>query len=98
MTNFEWDKEKNQRNIEVHGLDVNTQEKTSKELLAISDEEIQHQIEADDDAAPVLDLDFFENATMLEPEVITWFKERYGKRYQVYMMNVLREHIEKNTL
>lgn len=76
---------------------MNTQEKTSKELLATSDEEIQHQIEANDDVAPVLDLDFFENAAVLEPEVITWFKERYGKRYQVYMMNVLREHMEKST-
>jgi hypothetical protein len=38
---------------------MNTREKTSEELLATSDEEIQQQIQNDPDVAPELDADFF---------------------------------------
>jgi uncharacterized protein (DUF4415 family) len=41
---------------------------------------------------------FFENATILEPEVTAWFKDRYGKRYQVYMMAALREYMETHAV
>jgi uncharacterized protein (DUF4415 family) len=77
---------------------MNTREKTSEELLATSDEEIQQQIQNDPDVAPKLDADFFENATILEPEVTAWFKDRYGKRYQVYMMAALREYMETHAV
>jgi len=77
---------------------MNTCEKTSEELLAISEEEIRQQIQNDPDVAPELDADFFENATILEPEVTAWFKDRYGKRYQVYMMAALREYMETHAI
>ncbi len=77
---------------------MNTREKTSEELLATSDEEIRQQIQNDPDVAPELDADFFENATILEPEVTAWFKDRYGKRYQVYMMAALREYMETHAI
>lgn len=77
---------------------MNTREKTSEELLATSDEEIRQQIQNDPDVAPELDVDFFENATVLEPEVTAWFKNRYGKRYQVYMMAALREYMETHAV
>ena len=77
---------------------MNTREKTSEELLATSDEEIRQQIQNDPDVAPELDAEFFENATVLEPEVTAWFKNRYGKRYQVYMMAALREYMETHAV
>lgn len=77
---------------------MNTQEKTSKELMATSDKEIHRQIQSDSDVAPELEFDFFENATMIEPEVLIWFKKQYGQRYQTYMAMALREYMENHTI
>ena len=64
-------------------------------LKAMTDEEIERQIAVDPDVAPVLDEDFWENARLVVPEVIDWFKKTYGKSYQSRIFDILRAHMDE---
>jgi uncharacterized protein (DUF4415 family) len=72
---------------------------------ALSDREIEHAIENDPDAAPILDKKWFVQATVTMPErkvpislridreVVDWFKA-HGKRYQSRMNAVLKAYVQ----
>jgi uncharacterized protein (DUF4415 family) len=70
-----------------------------------TDEEIQAGIDADPDAAPILDPKFWKNVRLvgpankeptsirLDPDVLTWFRS-FGKGYQTRINVVLRSYVE----
>jgi uncharacterized protein (DUF4415 family) len=72
---------------------------------AISDGEIENAAKADPDAAPILDKNWFKQATVVLPErkvpislrmdreAVEWFKSR-GRRYQSRMNAVLKAHVQ----
>jgi uncharacterized protein (DUF4415 family) len=72
---------------------------------AISDREIENAAKADPDAAPILDKNWFKQATVVLPErkvpislrmdreVVEWFKSR-GRRYQSRMNAVLKAYVQ----
>ncbi len=57
-------------------------------------EEIAQQAAEDPDVAPILDKDFWDNARLVVPEVIDWYKSTYGKKYQIRIFDILRQHME----
>lgn len=74
-------------------------------LDALSDREIESAANADPDAAPLLDAEWFRTAKLVLPErktpislridreVVEWFKA-HGKRYQSRMNAVLKAYVE----
>ena len=62
----------------------------------MTDKEIERQIAADPDVAPILDDDFWENAQFVVPEVLDWYKKTYGEKYQVRIFDVLRTHMDEH--
>ena len=72
---------------------------------AMSDREIEKAAKADPDAAPILDKNWFKQATVVLPErkvpislrmdreVVEWFKA-HGRRYQSRMNAVLKAYVQ----
>jgi uncharacterized protein (DUF4415 family) len=72
---------------------------------AMSDREIENAAKADPDAAPILDKNWFKQATVVLPErkvpislrmdreVVEWFKA-HGRRYQSRMNAVLKAYVQ----
>jgi uncharacterized protein (DUF4415 family) len=72
---------------------------------AISDHEIEKAVNADPDAAPILDKEWFRTAKLVLPErkvpislrmdreVVEWFKA-HGRRYQSRMNAVLKAYVQ----
>jgi uncharacterized protein (DUF4415 family) len=72
---------------------------------ALTDREIQKAVNADPDAAPILDREWFRTAKLVLPErkvpislrmdreVVEWFKA-HGKRYQSRINAVLKAYVQ----
>ena len=72
---------------------------------AMSDEMIEKAVKTDPDAAPILDKNWFKQATVVMPErkvpisirmdreVVEWFKA-HGSRYQSRMNAVLKAYVQ----
>ncbi|CAA7621355.1 conserved hypothetical protein [Magnetospirillum sp. LM-5] len=72
---------------------------------ARSDQEVEHDVAADPDAAPVLDAEWFANAQLVQPEpkvpisirldreVLDWFKGQ-GTGYQSRINAVLQAYVK----
>jgi uncharacterized protein (DUF4415 family) len=72
---------------------------------AMTNQDIEAAIESDPDAAPLLDKNWFERATLVMPqrkvavslridrEVVDWFKA-HGTRYQARMNAVLKAYVQ----
>jgi uncharacterized protein (DUF4415 family) len=77
-------------------------------LRNLTDEDIARAVASDPDAAPIMPLEWWREATLVLPakkvpvsvrvdrEVLTWFKEQ-GPRYQSRMNAVLRAYMKANT-
>lgn len=69
-------------------------------LNAITDEDIEKQIAADSDVAPILDDDFWSQAVLVFPtddqDIVQWYKKTYGAKYRAEMNMVLRKHMEQS--
>ncbi len=79
--------------------------KPKKAAKGLTDERITAAVEGDPDAAPILDAEWFEGATVVMPEnkervtmrldrdVVRWFR-RGGRGYQTRINAVLRAYVE----
>ena len=69
-------------------------------LSAMTDEDIEKQIAADPDVAPLLGDDFWSQAVLVFPtddqDIVQWYKKTYGAKYRAEMNMVLRKHMEQS--
>ena len=78
-----------------------------KRLRSLTDEDIARAVASDPDAAPIMPIEWWREATLVIPakkvpvsvrldrDVLTWFKEQ-GPRYQSRMNAVLRAYMKAN--
>ena len=79
-----------------------------KRLRSLTDEDIARAVASDPDAAPIMPIEWWREATLVIPakkvpvsvrldrDVLTWFKEQ-GPRYQSRMNAVLRAYMKAST-